>query len=269
MNRSWKSFFSVDSQPFRKKKRECKAYFKKLILDRLPAKAWIAGGALRDFFIDAREQTKDLDIFFSSLKDFEAAKKWLVAHKAKKLANKNLTTELFAFEKKKLELVKSTFESPDATINAFDFTVCCCAVDKKKVYHVDTFWHDIKTRSLVIHNPYFLYSTMYRVKKHLEKGFEIDRSDLDKLNQRLKEISSFMKHEYFRARERAGLPKSHLLLRVVRRFPCPPDEYHPKDCEVVFYDGDTGSPHEDTAFSSWIYDKYEPISKSVFLASLL
>lgn len=146
-------------------------YFKYLILDKLPSICWVAGGSCRDYFSLGYAKS-DIDIYFPNSSELEKAKKWFLDNKGEiKFENNRLI--VFHYEKYKFELIKIYFSSPEETIEQFDFTVCCCAVDKVKIYYHDTFFIDLAKKRLVINKLLFPLSTLQRLQKYIIKGYLI------------------------------------------------------------------------------------------------
>lgn len=155
---------------------------KNLILDELHkegVKAWIAGGSLRDYFMGVPIKT-DYDIFFPSaemyskaashLKGKGAVVKWESGNGMKVLYNGKV-----------FDLIKKYFSSPQATIDAFDFTASMIAVDRDSVYHGETTFIDIAKKQLMINKITFPASSLSRAFRYHKKGFSICLGEIKKL----------------------------------------------------------------------------------------
>ena len=118
----------------------------KLILNELKeanVKCWIAGGALRDYFNGVNVNT-DYDLFFPNEVEYEKANTYFKA-KGCEVKWESDNGMKIVYVGKTFDLVKKFFNSPQETIEAFDFTVSMFAVDTERVYHGDTSFIDLAT----------------------------------------------------------------------------------------------------------------------------
>lgn len=146
---------------------------KKLILDDLAEaeiKVWMAGGALRSFFA-ADEKAADIDLFFPTNEDREKAVKWFKDKKATETFKSDTVTK-FRYKKLNFDVVRMLFPTPEDTIDHFDFTVACCAVDTEAIYHHDTFFIDLAGKRLVVHALPFPVSSLRRLHKYVQRGYK-------------------------------------------------------------------------------------------------
>lgn len=172
----------------------CIKYFNTLILRELQEVSicWMAGGCIRDYFSTGKLDS-DIDIFFPDADQFEKCRKYLIDSKERSIKTivdekevvriipKENAVVLFQndnvvkikYKGRKYDLVKKYFASPELTIEAFDFTVCCAAVDGKSVFTHDTFWIDLAKRQLMINKLPFPLSTLWRLQKYIKKGYTI------------------------------------------------------------------------------------------------
>jgi hypothetical protein len=165
---------------------ECIKYFDRIFFSQLvvpiegdnsdvkpiDATCWIAGGALRDYFSVGYPQS-DIDVFFPNQDEFEKVKNCLLVKTQCEISFENEKICVFNIDKRRFELVKVFFPNPQATIQEFDFTVCCCAVDKVDVYMHEDFYADLAKRRLVINKLPFPLSTLQRLQKYIRKGYSI------------------------------------------------------------------------------------------------
>lgn len=183
----------------------CIDFFNKMILTELTpvCKCWIAGGCVRDYFSIGRISS-DIDFYFPTDEEFEKCKQYLLhqdfveveeaqddgsVQKVKK--EKPLATFLFENENviklkykgRKVDIIKKLFSSPQETIDAFDFTVCCAAVDGVKIYHHETFFIDLAKRQLMINQLPFPLSTLSRLQRYVQKGYYMCNGEMLKLSQ--------------------------------------------------------------------------------------
>lgn len=153
----------------------CIKYFSKIILKDLILDnhiiCWIAGGAIRDYFSFGYVKS-DIDLFFPDRHNLCLALIFFRKNGAKFIF-KNSKVISVLYRKKKFDLVKVLFETPLNTIQSFDFTVCCAAVDDKDVYHHQTFFIDLAKKALVINSLPFPLSTMQRMQRYIKRGYSI------------------------------------------------------------------------------------------------
>lgn len=140
---------------------------------------WIAGGALRDYFISVKITT-DYDLFFPNEENYEKAKKYFKDKDAKvKWESENGMK--VNYNGKTFDLVKKYFENPQKTIEEFDFTVSMIAVDSEKIYYGQSTFIDLAKRQLMINKITFPASTMSRAFRYYKKGFSMCQGEMKKL----------------------------------------------------------------------------------------
>jgi len=160
----------------------CVERHKTLILQELKdvnVVCWIAGGAVRDYFM-GRGVKSDYDIFFPDEVNYNRASAMLKGLKAEVVWESENGMKL-KYKDKKFDLVKKFFDSPQSTIDAFDFTVSMFAVDYNKVYHGETSFIDLSKRQLMINKITYPPSTLSRALRYKEKGFNICQEELKKI----------------------------------------------------------------------------------------
>lgn len=152
---------------------ECVKYFNKNVFGKVQGNYWIAGGALRDW-VCHRKPLSDIDCWFPDQESVneattEAKKIWTLTTET--AATINWKTE----NGKWIQFVKKTFyPSLQATIEAFDFTVCCLGIDRDgTVLHHQDALGDIALRRIAFNKILFPTSTFKRLAKYCEKGFRI------------------------------------------------------------------------------------------------
>ncbi len=160
----------------------CVVRFKELILDELHEQninCWIAGGALRDYFMGKYVKT-DYDIFFPNEEEFKKCADYFKSkdHEIKWESDNGMKV---LYNKKTFDLIKLYFDTPEATIASFDFTICMIAVDRNKVYHGETTFIDLAKKQLMIHNIRLPASLLNRSFKYIRKGFWICQGEMKKI----------------------------------------------------------------------------------------
>ena len=122
----------------------------KLILNELKdanVNCWLAGGALRDYFLGIAVKT-DHDLFFPNEMEYEKAKTYFKA-KGAEIKWESENGMKLIHNGKTFDLVKKFFANPQETIDAFDFTVSMFAVDTEKIYHGETSFIDLAKKQLM------------------------------------------------------------------------------------------------------------------------
>lgn len=157
-------------------------YFNNLILGELRKNGincWIAGGVLRDYFIE-KPLNSDCDIFFPNIEEYNKAKKYFLSkgygviwesNNGMKVNNKGKT----------FDLVKIFAKSPLDTVARFDFTISMLATDGKDIFYGKNALKDLQDRKLVINTVVNPLSTLKRVLKHYKKGFTMSAEETKKL----------------------------------------------------------------------------------------
>lgn len=147
----------------------CLMRFKPLL--EIVAPGWIAGGAVRDFF-SQQPTDSDIDVFFADVEGFAKAQATMVATDGAVRIYENPAMDAFRWRGKTVQLIRQHFfPTPQDTIAAFDFTVCCCAVDLNDVVVHEHFFDDLAGRRLAINRLPFPMSTLERLQKYVAKGY--------------------------------------------------------------------------------------------------
>jgi hypothetical protein len=145
---------------------------------------FIAGGAVRSVF--ANESIKDVDIFFYTINDYKKFIKHIKIND-RKLDSPDfcsLLADSFKINGIDYQLIKKIYGSESNVIKQFDFSVCTCAYDPRKseFYLHDKFFENLSTRTLVFDiNAKYPISSLYRVKKYLQKGYQLPAVELIKI----------------------------------------------------------------------------------------
>lgn len=154
----------------------------KLILNELKENGitcWIAGGALRDYFMGVKITT-DYDLFFPTEKDYNLCAGYFKGKEATvKWESENGMKVVYG--KRTFDLVKKHFATPQDTINEFDFTVSMFAVDCEKIYHGESTFIDLAKRQLMFNKITYPASTMSRSFRYYKKGFSMCQGEMKKL----------------------------------------------------------------------------------------
>lgn len=161
----------------------------------------LAGGALRSHF--TKTPVRDHDIYFNA----KALGKFIENNTAA-LVNGHVWSRVSETEQswtyKKLDydgagqkmiditfnIMKQSYESREAVINRFDYTVCMCAIQKGAITHHPDYFVDLSTKSLRINNPEDALSTLWRLQKYVKMGYTIEREDLWELVESIHELNA-------------------------------------------------------------------------------
>jgi hypothetical protein len=163
--------------------------YKKIILDELFENGiycWIAGGAIRDYFMGTKIKT-DYDLFFPNEEQYEKAKKHFINNNAA-IKWESDNGMKFSYKGRTYDLIKHYFTGAQETIDNFDFTVSMFAVDRDKVYYGETSFIDLAKRQLMINKITYPASTMSRAFRYHKKGFSICLGEQKKLFLAIKEF---------------------------------------------------------------------------------
>lgn len=163
------------------------------VFDKLNIYCWIAGGAVYDYFNG--NKPVDIDIFFKSEKDLKKAKDLVRRKGFKFLVDRNVGAQFESKDGVKYDLLYLGKSPEHIFYNFFDFSVCCAAVDNKGnfFYHENYFEHceNKEIHYIEAVSKAFIFKHK-RLKKYLDKGFNIDRDNLmlwmEKVNTDNKEI---------------------------------------------------------------------------------
>lgn len=180
--------------------------YNKIILNELKEsgiKTWIAGGALRDYFMGVQIKT-DYDLFFPNEIEYKKCKTYFEAKNAEIKWESDNGMKI-KYNNKTFDLVKKYFETPQSTIDNFDFTVSMLAVDNEKVYYGETTFIDLAKRQLILNKILYPASTLSRAFRYYEKGFKMCLGEMKKL---CEAIQSIPKEEKSDENENTDIPPS-------------------------------------------------------------
>jgi hypothetical protein len=154
------------------------SFFRSLYFKHMPEElnksVWIAGGAVRDYFKKSKVKT-DVDFFCVDRKSMADLVKWLRNNRSFKhyLITKNAIKGYVTVGDKKfnVDIVKKPFTNPTDSIEKFDFTVCCFAVNHENFYFHVSAPMDLLKQKLVINELPHPVDTLKRLNKYIKKGF--------------------------------------------------------------------------------------------------
>jgi hypothetical protein len=167
----------------------CVERFRKVILEELKSnniKCWIAGGSVRDYFTSGAK-ISDYDIFFPNEEEFNKTKKFFT-EKNCEIKWESENGMKVVYNKKTFDLVKKFFDSPQKTIEEFDFTVSMFAVDYDNVYYGESSFIDLSKKQLMINKITYPASTLSRAFRYNKKGFNICLGEMKKLIESIQDM---------------------------------------------------------------------------------
>ena len=140
---------------------------------------WLAGGALRDYFIGV-PVTTDYDMFFPNEAEYKKARKYFEAKDCEVKWESDKGCKI-KYKEKTYDLVKMFFTNPQTTIDTFDFTVSMLAVDNESIYCGETTFIDLAKRQLMINKITYPASSLSRAFRYYTKGFRMCQGEMKKL----------------------------------------------------------------------------------------
>jgi hypothetical protein len=169
-------------------------FFENYIFLELPSDvdAWVAGGALRDFFLyGCVKSGTDIDIFTTNQANYDKIVAELLNYYDKQKESEFAITLTHKEDDDKIvQVIKKFHETPEQCISNFDL-LCCCAFVRKAWWdgqpvdspglvacaygdYVPEFFDDNYTKTLnflkLNENP---NTTLYRIQKYIKKGYSI------------------------------------------------------------------------------------------------
>ncbi len=142
-------------------------YFNDIVFKDAPkGNFWIAGGSLRKQFNKEDHLYSDIDTYFHSQKDFDEFKAYLGG--TVESDTKNQTT--IERGDHTFGLIKRLHPTPAMTIDTFDFTVCCCAINRQGVWYHNNYREHLQNRLLMYHRPQ-VSDFLTRAQKYISKGY--------------------------------------------------------------------------------------------------
>lgn len=155
-------------------------------LDRLPCVSsvgpWLAGGAVRRTLLGTSLAESDYDFFFRTQQQYDDFCEWMIDIHALKIAETPLQTTWTVFADEpasgqlplKVQAIRVAFyESPEALLDTFDFTICQLVYDGTDLICGEYALWDLGRKLLVPHRVSFGVATLRRIIKYTKQGFYI------------------------------------------------------------------------------------------------
>ena len=140
--------------------------YKELFKD-APAKAIMAGGAFSSSLVGRK--VKDIDIFTDNP---AALIEHLKANSEIKHQFENDWVCNFGYKKYIVQVIKKyTYQTPEAVIADFDFTIVCCAYAGEKLVYHERFFADNAQMRCVVNNLSKPLSSLQRLTKYCSRGY--------------------------------------------------------------------------------------------------
>ncbi len=154
-------------------------YIQENVFQKIDGEYWVAGGILRKLFNTEDHLFSDIDMFFRDKDQFEKVKTYCLS-KANTPARENENAVNFAIGNLSFDLIKKFFPAPQATIMDFDFTVCCCVVNRESMCYHDRYFQDLESREIYINhlNRDKIDNLLPRLQKYILKGYRANNDTL-------------------------------------------------------------------------------------------
>lgn len=157
----------------------CVSYFTHQMFRHIPEDlpCWIAGGAVRDYFATGKMTESDIDFFLPDRKSM--ARLVVILRNKFKFKHYMITKNAIKGRgtvnghAQDIDIVKIPCETMESTIDRFDFTICCFAVDRKRVLYHPSAPFDLLRKRLVVNNLPFPLSSFQRMQKFLKRDYWI------------------------------------------------------------------------------------------------
>ncbi len=154
------------------------------IIKELPENCWIAGGCMRSYLVG--EKAKDIDIFTA---DPDSVINVLEGKDGFKKTFGNDFFQNFKYKGLTYQVIKKyKYNTPQETIDSFDFTLISAAYSKDGFVAHERFYMDNAQKSLVIHNLPLPLSTMKRALKYTARGYRLCPVSLSRLVRTINEL---------------------------------------------------------------------------------
>ncbi len=145
---------------------------------------WLAGGYCRKKFFKIGLGKSDIDIFVKNEETYNKINRNLIQNfdfvigKESRFA---MTYNSRLNNINNIQLIKKPFPTLEELLNAFDFTMCSCSMDKTNYYFVKNFIKDNKNKMLISKNILTNYN-LSRMAKFIEEGFMVSDEYARRLN---------------------------------------------------------------------------------------
>lgn len=149
------------------------------ILDELDVKYFIAGGCIKDYF--RNQSPKDIDIFFKTQEDLETVLKHFANQDSEIVVNNDKVVKI-KHKDSIYDLIKMLYPDVITLLESFDFTIAQFAITSdKEFFYTEEAFQDLTKRQLMLNSLPYPESTMIRVRKYMNNGFNICHEELNKI----------------------------------------------------------------------------------------
>lgn len=155
----------------------------------LPAKCWVAGGAILSVFTDTK--INDIDLYFVDESDFNTVRDYMRTDGT--IVSESDFSLKIERDGRVFDLIKIFRKNPQQTIKGFDFIICCAAVDQDGIlYYMDGFFNDLNNKMLRFNSSIEVMTgqeqMLQRINKYGRKGFELSVEESKKCMKLLEKI---------------------------------------------------------------------------------
>jgi len=130
-------------------------------------KYWLCGGAITCHL--SGNDINDYDFYSNDPKQ-------LIADLSKfcEIGKRHRISQDFYFEGKLLQVTDHLYRDPVETLEGFDFSICRVAFDGNTLYFTDSFWEDLKNKTIKLGKNYSPLTAYKRLLKYVSRGFYPD-----------------------------------------------------------------------------------------------
>lgn len=130
-------------------------------------KYWLCGGAITCHL--SGNDINDYDLYSNDPKQ-------LIADLSKfcEIGKRHPVAQDLYFDGKRLQVTVITYRDPIEIIKEFDFSICRVAFDGNTLYCGDSFWEDLKNKTIILGNNPSPINAYARLLKYISRGFYPD-----------------------------------------------------------------------------------------------
>lgn len=163
---------------------------------------WLAGGAVRKFYLNESIENSDWDIWFNSPDQYQKAYQKMKELKASVAFETDNAISFKYYPENEpaqtIQLIRRKFyDNPYEIIGGFDFSVCQLATDGHKIIASDYAIRDIKSRTLRLTQDHIPQYIVPRIVKYMVYGYRPNIDLLEKIEENkttidwLKEVNDY------------------------------------------------------------------------------
>lgn len=159
----------------------------KVFINEFPFDCVIAGGTLRDYFLEGKvNKAIDVDIFFLSAEERDKAKIWLDGVVNGDSLARLVIGDVHYHKHSEFDVIfnfvfHKLYKDAQQLIDSFDFTVCAIAIHKNNIYFNSRFFKDLYNKDVNVINLETQVNVLCRLAKYKQKGFKVSKELLIKI----------------------------------------------------------------------------------------